>query len=375
MKAIRTAKASYRPRGFTLVELLVVIAIIGILVALLLPAVQAAREAARRSQCVNNLKNLGLATLNFEGAYKVLPTGGANYGLEVESYIEGGKALGPAKQGLGWGFQILPYLEESAVQAISTTRALVGSTIPAYGCPSRRPSATFYHSQSDTVFASIDYAGAVPSTHTNFSRTTELRPVSGEQLTEAVYGRLGRSFYGGNRNVSTHTGNAVFDGAIVRCPNRLTVTGSSRAWEKLQRVSGLVKLSSVIDGTSNTLLFAEKYVRSDNYGSLCIGNDGRPWPCRSDDRGWSDGWDGDIMRSTCFQPISDGDGRGWSDLKRLGDDLATFGGLDNIFLFGSAHPGGINAVFVDGSVRSIPFDIDVVVFNNMGTRNGEEPNQ
>ena len=89
-------------RGFTLVELLVVIAIIGILVALLLPAVQAAREAARRMQCSNNCKQIGLGLHNYHDTYKSFPMG---WSLTVV----GG---GPVLQGVSWGEQILPFLEQ-----------------------------------------------------------------------------------------------------------------------------------------------------------------------------------------------------------------------------------------------------------------------
>jgi prepilin-type N-terminal cleavage/methylation domain-containing protein len=106
-------------RGFTLVELLVVIAIIGILVALLLPAIQAAREAARRASCTNNLKNLGLAVLNFEQSRKIFPTSegwDASYTGDEQNVVD---ALNPPGtkwlSGAGWILAILPNLEEGAL--------------------------------------------------------------------------------------------------------------------------------------------------------------------------------------------------------------------------------------------------------------------
>src|SRR3954449_12018467 len=99
------ATRALKKRGFTLVELLVVIAIIGILVALLLPAIQAAREAARRSQCKNNLKQIGLALHNYESARGAFPPGFVSRATTVN-----GPGLGP---GWGWAAHILPQLEES----------------------------------------------------------------------------------------------------------------------------------------------------------------------------------------------------------------------------------------------------------------------
>src|SRR5690349_11847041 len=95
-------------RGFTLVELLVVIAIIGILVALLLPAIQAAREAARRATCTNNLKNLGLAVLNHHDSHKHFP-------VSMGYLLEGGEAPGVDQPCVGWILNVLPQLEEQGL--------------------------------------------------------------------------------------------------------------------------------------------------------------------------------------------------------------------------------------------------------------------
>jgi prepilin-type N-terminal cleavage/methylation domain-containing protein len=120
--------------GFTLVELLVVIAIIGILVAFLLPAVQAAREASRRSQCQNNLKQIGLAVQNHHEAKRVFPMGRNGFDQKAVS----------------WAFFILPYIEESTIYNAWDSHSMVYDTsndatmrtpIEAYACPSRRRAA------------------------------------------------------------------------------------------------------------------------------------------------------------------------------------------------------------------------------------------
>ena len=119
--------------AFTLVELLVVIAIIGILVSLLLPAVQAAREAARRMQCTNNLKQLALAMHNYHDTHKSFPAG--------QIYEEGNSYL----PGWGWGAQLLPYIEQGSVSSTidftgemrsSVNAPLVATPMAAFSCPS-----------------------------------------------------------------------------------------------------------------------------------------------------------------------------------------------------------------------------------------------
>ena len=354
-------------------ELLVVIAIIGILVALLLPAIQSAREAARRTECQNKLKQIGLALHNHVDSHGVFPTGGTEYSPNIASYLQNNKPLGTAKQGLGWAYQILPYLEEGVVQSITTQEALQRVVLPIYVCPTRRTA-----NQAETTSANAggdpfgggdawvflaDYAAAQPCTVQCRAGTTGCTspapryvPQSG-LLTRAIYNVNSQSFWGGRnwtKPLQTKD-NQVYDGVIVRS-----------AWNRqlkkfMSGYSAPIKFAKITDGASNTFLIGEKYLRPDLYG-------GGSW---SDDKGWSDGWDLDVMRSTCFQPYQDNDPIGYSFLP-LNESNDIFGNVADVYYFGSAHTAGFNSIFADGSIHMLAFDIDTALLNALATRAGEE---
>ena len=340
-----------------------VIAIIGILVGLLLPAIQAAREAARRTECKNKLRQIGIAIQNHVDVVNIFPTGGDGKFPQIENYVTGGKPNGPAKQGLSWPYQILPYLEQNALHDIVSTAQLQGAIVPLYNCPSRRsPTSVEDVKGIGDAVVLTDYAGATPCTCktpdcTEYYNPRDSVPLTVQAHSESPVGGNGRSFFqgrheGGERNDAPRD-NSVWDGVFVRTPWRWKFQGTQ--YELPVNVTPPVRMAQVTDGTSNTLLVGEKYVRSDLYGG---GSD-------SDDRGWSDGWDPDTMRSTCFPPLGDSDPIGFAQP----DSETLFGLRTDVWYFGSAHPGTFNAAFVDGSVHTINFDIDVVLFNNLGTRN------
>jgi prepilin-type N-terminal cleavage/methylation domain-containing protein len=350
-------------QGFTLVELLVVVAIIGILVALLLPAIQAARESARRVDCINRLRQIGLSIHHHVDALRVFPTGGTTYNPRLEDYVVNGKPLGPDKQGLGWGYQILPYLEEGAIKGLITTDQLQAAVIPLYVCPSRRAaSAAKITTDGQWVFL-MDYAAAQPctvqcpdSSPDCPSPPPRYDPRASVPLTPAGYNTNKASYWGGMFWSAPPPGNnQIYDGVIVRSAWNIK---KATFYQNSPRPTTFAKITR---GTSKTFLVGEKYLRSDLYS-------GGSW---SDDRGWSDGWDCDAVRSTCFQPYRDNDPAGFQfQPPNTSDDL--FGSQQNVYYFGAAHTGGFNAVFVDDSVHTLNFDVDVVLLNSIAARAGDD---
>lgn len=138
--AIERMSAPAKPAGgFTLVELLVVIAIVATLVSILLPAVNSAREAARRAECMNHLRQIGLAFHSHVAAHRTFPSGGWKWS-DPPTYVNGNPAYG-RKQKAGWGFQILPFIEGQTVVDAGPV-AVIAYADPLFFCPSRRPPQT-----------------------------------------------------------------------------------------------------------------------------------------------------------------------------------------------------------------------------------------
>lgn len=375
-KSIPSFASSKSQSAFTLVELLVVIAIIGVLVALLLPAVQAAREAARRTSCTNQLRQMGLALQNHIDARKVFPTGGSRWNPKLRNFVSGGTnnpgvANRGEKQGLGWAFQILPYLEQNAIHGLTSEPQLINAVVPLYYCPSRRSPGVTTTSPSvgAPTAALMDYAAAHPMTRRCPDNGSDLRydinqlnPFRGA----ASYNIAVQSYW------CTRSGppmdNTVYDGVIVRSLYEDTEDATATSPAKLERKAGgvkPVKPANITDGLSNTLVLSEKLVRSDMAENNTTPSGQVSW---SDDRGWTDGWDPDTIRFTGFPPLSDSDGFCFDSRT----SRYCSGQGSEVFYFGSSHPGGVNAAFADGSVHSISFDIEPFIFNGLATRNGEE---
>ncbi len=314
--AIKFGRSLDRRAAFTLVELLVVIAIIGILVALLLPAVQAAREAARRTQCKNNLKQIGLAALNFEGTYKALPdaqlkAGGTNlFGWipQIMGFAEQGNAYDKLDLTLEWN--------------AAANRVGVATAVDWLICPSTP--------QQNATFQTIG------------------------------------GFTAARSDYSTHAGiaNDLANNTALMVGTRADLTGSMEGGKR-------TPLRKITDGTTHTLLAIESAARPEFYigKQLYTDNWTAPGGCTNASvtngqvpgAAWAD-WNS-------FIPMHGFSGNSVQNLTCPG--TGAFNVTNNNEAFGF-HSGGIIVGMVDGSVQFVSDEVEFAIYGALITKAGGE---
>ena len=318
--------------GFTLVEMLVVIAIVGLLVALLLPAVQAAREAARRSQCMNNLKQLSLAMILHETTHRFYPTGG----WSVFFTADPDRGFGSNQPG-GWCFGLLPFVEEQALRDLGgglqgpardeAIRQREGTPLSVFNCPSRRAAQAYPNARGfnprNSVLAEFhgrsDYAMNVGDTFQYEHWCFHFAPSDYDDADQQGDQWVRRDFFSG-----------------------ISYCGSE------------VRSRQVKDGTSHTYAIGERYLDKSHYEDGLV---------RSDDAPMFAGFQNDLYRSTYFdQSISS------PTVYSVRLPQQDQKGIDLNEHFGSAHAGGCYISMCDGLVSLVSYDVDGVVHSRRGNR-------
>jgi prepilin-type N-terminal cleavage/methylation domain-containing protein/prepilin-type processing-associated H-X9-DG protein len=359
-------------KGFTLIELLVVIAIIAVLLGLLLPAVQKVREAAARMACQNNLKQLGLAALNYESTNGGFPFNAITKNNEQLPYIpfSPGTVPTPGQQNGTQGrcsvlVVLLPYIEQGPWMPIYTfnldwadpinqASGISDAQIPIYRCPSDPATsgpitysagATNYISGGNNSFAPPEAPGS--STNIYGSPVYPTTPVTAVGVVSS-YASLCQVKTSKDKKTSAETG---FTNPLVIAGVPWAGNGSHGAMEQ----NGKTSILQITDGTSNTTLFSEAAGRDKQYYTgganipLPAGTTGPIW-CDSDNRITVTGTD--PTGKTTYGPCG-----------------MNCNNQTDVYSF---HPGGANIGFADGSVRFVASNINIVTLASLVTKGGGE---
>jgi prepilin-type N-terminal cleavage/methylation domain-containing protein len=311
-----TMRNSYdysRKAGFTLVELLVVIAIIGILIALLLPAVQAAREAARRMQCSNNLKQIGLGLHNYHDVHKTFPPGFVD---SDPTFTAGSQSAAQNSNGLGWAALILPYIEQTTLYNQVRTQT-----------------------SNFSVHWMKSSSGAIAASKVGISAYN--CPSDAMGMLNTKLGGYGKINYLANAgNAAPHDQKGIF-------------------W-----ASSKVGMRDILDGTSNTLMVLESSTRTDpsnmkNCGGSVCNFKGGLW-IGGRYAGNSAGWHSGILPTSV---VAYGGG---SATYMIGRSSINWG---QDWISSSNHPGGIMTVRCDGSVQFISETISMLTYRYLMNKN------
>ncbi len=373
--------------GFTLVELLVVIAIIGILVGLLLPAVQSAREAARRMQCSNNLKQMGLAAFNYESAHKKFPPGRLS-----PDWIRGGSArssytnYNSVDQSAGstdWtGFRsvhmfILPFMEQTNIYNLIDFGAPSAVRMTQNGAPVNTNYQAYANAANLFICPSDPNTGRIISENNyryNFGGSTH--------------------FAGARDSSNNHDIGAAINSLSVRGNGAFTIGDGMR-------------VGGVSDGLSNTVFFSERdkgsgsdlanslpdrrfdmitspnrtrtLLMPDSVFDSCLAFASNPSPSRFhfnsagrwlDGSDYSNGWPFAFYSSTMYNHVAPPNWQGY--------DCGTWSAIPDapgehaIVSARSSHTGGVNAAMGDGSIHFVSSNIDIATWRALGTRSGGE---
>jgi prepilin-type N-terminal cleavage/methylation domain-containing protein len=337
----RNQSLNYARSGFTLVELLVVIAIIGILVALLLPAIQAAREAARRSQCANNLKQISLALHNHHDAKKVFPAGALTLG---------GKGQVNSLGSFGnWAIEMMPYAEDDSLRKLYIPDLKMGDAqqqafretfIPLYQCPSDFPSALLAPESGPdqaVLYRTSSYRGNAG--RTRGSATWYL----GEEIDTEPYGWRG----------PLH--------AVVKKTANFNPTAADEKLLKRMRPEGL---KDITDGSSKTLMLGESTNIYENNVTATITQTRRSL--------WAYSW-GNYILSQASAGNTSYDYIFWGDFERCLRAPNLYHPIRQCqSAWFSNHTGGMNTQMCDGSGGWVSWDIDLRVFAYMASIGGDE---